>query len=162
MNQLTRRPDWKDRIKSWIPVAVWASLIFFFSSCQLASTNTSQVLGPLLHWVLPGISAEQLDTIHFFTRKFAHAAQYFVLGALTLRALRSKAIQAWEARHLVWAILVVLIVASADEFHQSFVPTRTGSLGDVFIDLFGGTCGALWMYLRQGSKTRLSRQRVLV
>jgi VanZ family protein len=160
MTQLTRRFDWKDRIKRWLPVAVWASFIFLFSSGNFSSSNTSQVLDPLLHWILPGISAHQMDLIHFFIRKFAHWAQYFILAALTLRALQSKAIAAWESRHLIGTIVIVLIVASADELHQSFVPSRTAALGDVMIDLFGGTCGALWMYLWQGKKAARQRNAV--
>lgn len=153
MDQLTRRPGWKDRLKTWIPVAVWASFILFFSSGHFSSSNTSQILGPLLHWIVPTISAQHIEMVHFFIRKFAHWGEYFVLGALTFRALGNQAMGTWGTRHLVWSVLIVLMLASADEFHQSLLPTRTASVGDVIIDLVGGACGALWMYLRYGKKT---------
>jgi VanZ family protein len=42
----------------------------------------------------------------------------------------------------------IVLYASSDEFHQSFVATRTASIIDVGIDTLGGTLaiaiGALW------------------
>ena len=41
------------------------------------------------------------------------------------------------------ALAIVLAVAGADEWRQSFLPTRSGSLGDVAINLAGGTLGGV-------------------
>ena len=41
------------------------------------------------------------------------------------------------------AILATFLVASADEFHQSFLPNRTGQFSDVLLD----TCGAVALCL---------------
>ncbi len=150
---------WKNRLLRWVPVAVWASFILFFSSGHFSASHTSEVLGPLLQWLVPTISAQHIDLIHLLVRKFAHWANYFILGALTLRAFRNPAVEAWERRHFIWTMLIILLLASADEFHQSFVPTRTAAVGDVMIDLFGGACGALFMYLRYGGETRPPQQR---
>jgi VanZ family protein len=43
-------------------------------------------------------------------------------------------------------LIFVLLYAIGDEFHQSFVPSRTASFGDVTIDLLGGICGVTWTY----------------
>jgi VanZ family protein len=43
-------------------------------------------------------------------------------------------------------LVFILLYAIGDEFHQSFVPSRTASLGDVTIDVLGGICGVVWMY----------------
>jgi hypothetical protein len=39
------------------------------------------------------------------------------------------------------AFIFVLVYAIGDEFHQSFIPSRTASFGDVMINMFGGVCG---------------------
>jgi VanZ family protein len=44
---------------------------------------------------------------------------------------------------------LALVWAATDEFHQSWVPSRTASIVDVMIDGFGGLLGTFWMYLRQ-------------
>jgi VanZ family protein len=64
--------------------------------------------------------------------------EYFISGLLLFRAFRngSNKKRAW-----LWAassILIIVIIAASDEFHQSFVSTRTASLVDVGIDIFGG------------------------
>lgn len=153
MENLTRKHLWINYLKKWTPVVLWGWCILFFSTSHFSSTNTSQILTPLLSWLDPNISAEQIEAIHLIIRKLGHWSEYFVFGALTLRALRNEVIGTWERRHLGFALLVVFVYASSDEFHQSLVPSRTAAFGDVMIDLFGGICGALWMYARHGRKT---------
>jgi VanZ family protein len=47
--------------------------------------------------------------------------------------------------------LIVALYAASDEFHQSFVPTRTALVSDVFVDTAGGAAGllALWAFGRR-------------
>jgi len=46
------------------------------------------------------------------------------------------------------AALASAIFAASDEFHQSFVPSRTGSPNDVMIDICGALAGLAicWMF----------------
>jgi VanZ family protein len=155
----SQRLNWQYLFYRWAPVALWASFILFFSSGHFSSSNTSQILGPLLQWFVPAISVQQIELIHFLIRKFAHWANYFVLGALTMRAFYNPALGTWEKRHVLWTILIILVLASADEFHQAFVPARSASAVDVMIDLFGGICGALFTCLLYGVIFRTPRQR---
>jgi len=71
-------------------------------------------------------------------RKLAHLTEYGILGALWFRAARRDE-RGWTLRWSVIAVLIAIGVASADEFHQWFVPSRTASPLDVVID----TCGAV-------------------
>jgi VanZ family protein len=67
-----------------------------------------------------------------------------------------------------WAlssIIVVAVFAASDEFHQTFVATRTPSIVDVGIDTLGGLLAqcvsVTWIHYRQ-KHPRVSRQRVSV
>ena len=85
---------------------------------------------------------------HATIRKGAHVAEYFVLGLLLFRAFRVSSTGAWKWRWALLAVMGVVVWALGDEFHQSFVPTRTASMVDVGIDTAGGilaqVISALW------------------
>src|SRR5919108_2283008 len=131
-------------IMNWTAVVLWAALIFYFSTEQFSSSHTSQILEPWVRWFVPGISAERLDSIQFALRKLGHLSEYLVLSLLLLRALDENSGRI-KTRFMAWALGLVFLYAISDEFHQSFVPSRTPSLADVFIDLFGGICGIFGM-----------------
>jgi VanZ family protein len=143
-----RRSD----IKKWLPVALWAGIIFFFSTEHFSAANTSGTLNSLLSWLLPGLTADQFESIHVAIRKLGHWSAYFVFAVLIMRALRDETTGSWKPRHLTWCLLIVFLWAAGDEFHQSLTPDRTSTFTDVMIDLFGGICGALWMVLRPQEK----------
>jgi VanZ family protein len=73
-----------------------------------------------------------MATIHFVTRKIAHFTEYAILGFLAARAFRP-----YPRWFLISAVLVV-VYALIDEYHQSFVPSRTASVLDSLIDMAGG------------------------
>jgi VanZ family protein len=95
----------------WLPVVIWAAVIFTLSSIPGLGTG----LGV---W----------DTV---LRKGAHMAEYAILGALLLRAL---------GRELP-ALAVGLAYAISDEIHQHFVSGRHASPVDVLIDMVGVAIG---------------------
>ena len=104
----------------WLPVGVWAAVIFTFSSIPNLSTG----LGT---W----------DTI---LRKGAHVTEYAVLGGLLYRALGREAL----------ALATGITYAATDEFHQHFVRGRHASPVDVAIDAVGLALGMLvWLRLRE-------------
>ena len=97
----------------WLPVVLWAAVIFAFSSVPDLGTG-------LGGWDL-------------VLRKLAHTVEYAILGALLLRAL---------GRELP-ALLVGVAYAASDELHQHFVPGRRGAPLDVLIDAVGVALGIL-------------------
>ena len=105
------------------------------------------IIRPLLEWLLPDASAADLDIYHGYIRKLAHFTEYAVLAFLASRAfwLSSKTIlrKFW----FVWAFLFVVLVASMDEYSQSFNILRTGSFYDTLIDATGGLTMILLLVL---------------
>ncbi len=104
----------------WLPVLIWAAVIFTLSSIPSLSTG----LGT---W----------DTI---LRKAAHLAEYAVLGGLLYRALGREPL----------ALAAGIAYAATDELHQYFVRGRHASPVDVAIDAVGVAVGMLlWLRLRE-------------
>ncbi len=145
-------------IKAWGPVVLWMSLMFFGSTDALSAEQTSRFLVPLLHWLKPDISPAAIAHIHFLVRKAAHVTEYAILTGLLFRALRGSIDGFW--RRAASALVPALIFAPTDEFHQSFVPSRTASPIDVLIDYSGAIVGIvicrvvhLALTSRSGSKS---------
>jgi VanZ family protein len=106
-------------VRAWLPVLVWAAIIFAFSSVPDLGTGLGD-------WDL-------------VLRKIAHAAEFAVLGALLVRATGRAGS----------AFAIGALYAISDEVHQSFVPGRLGSPLDVAVDAAGVAVGVLvWQSVR--------------
>jgi len=134
-------------LKSWGPVILWAVLIFFFSTDQFSSANTSQIIGPLVRWIYPKASLELQESVHFLVRKFGHWSEYFILSLLLMRAFDGEKRNEWRGRWAGWTLVLILFYALSDELHQVFVPSRSALLSDSMLDFLGGGCAVLWKYL---------------
>jgi VanZ family protein len=108
-------------LSRWLPPLAWMGLIFVLS----AQPDLPQAPGP---W---------LDTL---LKKTGHAGVYGVLAWLYRRALRSRFRSPTTLR--VVSIGLAVMYALSDEYHQTFVPGRTGRLSDVVVDGVGA-CGAM-------------------
>jgi VanZ family protein len=133
----------------WLPVVLWMALIFVASGDSLSAPRIARILGPLLHWLFPGLSEEAIGLIVFAVRKAAHAMEYAVLGWLWWRALRrpvKRDPRPWDWRPARWALLLSTAYAATDELHQSFTASRTASGWDVLLDALGAAAGLLFLW----------------
>ncbi|HEV3415862.1 MAG TPA: VanZ family protein [Pirellulales bacterium] len=133
-----RKPSWPHRLWRYGPVLIWIGLIFWASTDQFSSENTAQVIQPWLVWLFPGMSAETLDWLHGVIRKSAHVTEYAIFALLVARAFLSSSRPWLSRRWFVAGFLVLTALAASDEYHQSFVPSRTAAVTDVLIDMSGG------------------------
>ena len=106
-------------IKYWMPVVIWMAFIFFLSSRQRISVADEYI-------------------INFLFFKTLHMIEYAILYFLFFRAFyhlnnRNKSLQ----KVFISAFLIPALFAMSDEFHQTFVATREGTIRDVFIDIVG-------------------------
>jgi len=124
-------------LKYWLPVLLWMIFIFIGSTDLMSAEHTSRFLVPFLRWVAPDISTATIESIQLLVRKGAHLTEYAILAALLYRGFRQGRDDFWRAATA--ALVVAAAYASLDEFHQSFVASRTGTPRDVMID----TCGAM-------------------
>jgi VanZ family protein len=135
-------------VSKWMPVIAWMVLIFAGSSDVLSAEHTSRFIVPFLRWFDPQISFATIVAIHLTLRKLGHFTEYAILALLLWRGLRGTFSAVNFSLLAAAAFLVAAAFAASDEFHQSFVPTRTASPRDVMIDCFGAlvaiTLCALW------------------
>jgi len=129
--------------KYWLPVLIWLGLIFVGSTDALSAEQTSRFLVPFLRWLDPQISFATIAAIHFALRKLGHLTEYAIFAALL-----------W----LAW--LAAAIFAVTDEFHQSFVPSRTASPIDMMIDICGAMIGLIicMVFAAQGRSGPLNQE----
>ncbi len=137
--------------RAWALTVMWMGVIVLESSIG-SLANTGHILGPLLHYLFPRMTAGQFEFVHAAIRKSGHFFGYGMLSFLfyrawwtTLRARSHGAVLSWREMFRGWmwraavlALLATVAVAAADEFHQSFEPGRTASTRDVALDEFGG------------------------
>ncbi|MCF6094110.1 VanZ family protein [Microaerobacter geothermalis] len=104
----------------WIPSVIWMSVIYYLSSRT----------GGELQSMFP-----------FFTQfDWGHLIAYFILGLLFYYAL-------WPKREKKWVPFVVVFLSFlygiTDEWHQSFVPSRSPDLFDLMNDTIGAALAVI-------------------
>lgn len=126
-------------LKVWIAAGLWMAIIAVESTKYLSSDNTSHYLFPILHFLF-GISAKAFAPYHFYLRKLGHFTGYFILSFLLFRAWRATlpSVRSWMLRWATIAFFMTALVASLDEWHQTYLPSRTGTIHDVLLDSAAG------------------------
>jgi VanZ family protein len=142
-------------LSRYLPLVAWLIFISVASSDSFSANNTSRIIGPLVLWLFPNTSPETLAVIHFVTRKVAHFTEYAILAYLAARAFRTSPRPALANRWFVASLALVVCYALLDEYHQSFVPSRTASIYDSFIDMMGGLVALLVIRRRYRSRAAL-------
>lgn len=108
----------------------------------MSAQHTSRVIGPLLRWIWPDISLVTVAAVQLAVRKAAHLTEYAILAILLARVTDSPVVpRRWQCGVLV--MMIAVPYAALDEFHQSFVLSRTPSILDVMIDTIGALIGLL-------------------
>jgi VanZ family protein len=145
----------KDRhhvLKAWVALILWLVVIAIESTTYLSANNTSRFLYPLLHFFF-GIDSASFEPWHVFIRKTGHVLGYGLLSILFFRAWRETLPRIdgarWSAKWAVIAVFGTALVASLDEWHQSYIPTRTGTIRDVILDSCAGIAAQLAILLYQ-------------
>ena len=129
-----------------LPVFCWAIVISLLSTDTFSATHTGNLLSFLF-----SANGTWFGLVHFLMRKGAHLTEYAILGWLIFRVIRGISTQPVMISFLI-AVSICFAYACLDEFHQSFVPSRTASFRDVTYDSVGGTIGCL-MYLVRWTRT---------
>lgn len=145
----------KEIYKTWIAAGLWLVLIGIESTDWLSASNTSRFLYPLLHW-LTNVDPFTFMFWNFYIRKTGHVVGYFALSLLLFRAWKATIpVQAarWSIEWARIAFFMTALVACLDEWHQTFIPSRTGTLHDVLLDSSAAFAAQLaiffWFYFRR-------------
>jgi VanZ family protein len=129
----------------WPPAMIGIGVIAVESTPTFSAANTSSWLRPVAERLFGHISNGTWDYAHHLLRKSGHFTGYGTLCVLFLRAwllnfARDATLRtiSWRRRSWLFAVVSTALVASGDELHQSFLPSRTGLFSDVVLDTCGG------------------------
>jgi VanZ family protein len=121
-------------------------------------SETSRIIGPILRFLFPNAPEATITAYHALIRKSAHFTEYAILAFWAIKAFSASPAADFLRKNRFWlATLLVVCVASVDEFHQSFVPSRTSSIWDVALDSAGGVTMVLLFWLFTKSRSYLSQ-----
>lgn len=106
------------KISKWLPVFLWAGVIFALSGVEQ-------------------VTVSQFFIWDFIAKKAAHVLEYTALFTLIFRSTGKK---------FALSFIITILYAVTDEIHQSFVPGRTAAIYDLGFDLTGVNVAAytLW------------------
>ena len=135
-------------LRYWLPVIVWSAIILATSNDLFSSHHTGNIIATLVGRYL---TPEQLDAINIVFRKTAHLIGYGILGALGFRAARGDE-RGYATRWAIAGVLIAIGVASIDEWHQTLVPSRGGSVQDVLLDGCGAAAAQLFAAWRNARR----------
>jgi VanZ family protein len=124
--------------RDWLPVVLWTGIIALESFAG-SSAHTGALLYRIASFFFGHIDPVRFEHYHHILRKLSHFLGYGVLGYLLFRAVCNTLSNSTRASCAAVAIALTFVVASLDEFHQSFSPGRTALFSDVLLD----TCGAI-------------------
>lgn len=135
------------KIKYFIPALIWMIFIFIMSHTNgNDSSNQSNFIAEI---ILKFIDID-VETLTFLIRKAAHMSEYAILLLLIYYGLSNTITYKYN---LLTSLATTFIYACSDEFHQLFIPGRSGQLKDVLIDTSGGLVMLLIIYLWQRKKS---------
>ncbi len=146
--------DWRWWLRVWLPVVIAIAIICVESTDTFSSEHTSSWLRPILQRIFGAFTDDHWESFHHYLRKTGHFVGYGTVGFTFLRAWLHTLAQrgrtslvSWRLESTILAIFSTAIVASADEFHQTFIPSRTGTPVDVLLDTCGATvlCLLVWL-----------------
>ncbi len=136
----------RSKLFYWLPPIIWMAAIFSFSTDAFSGENTGSLFYKILHAIIPSLTPEQFQPIHFFIRKASHFTEYGILALTLFRAFRAGSSVRWNWRWAVYSLVTVAAYALLDEFHQTFTLTRGGSIYDSLLDISGGVTALLLLW----------------
>ncbi len=172
---LVEQPDpleLRQRTNGWRQLWVWLPVLAAMASIATESTDTFSAahtdgwLRPLFESVLGRIRDATWDELHHLIRKTGHFCGY---GTVCLMFLRAWLLELgrrvnvrkslWRLRSCLLAVLSTAGIASLDEWHQSHIPSRTGTPVDVALDTSGAlfTCCLVWLFFWRTKRARMAR-----
>ena len=147
-------------IRTWAPVLLGMLMIGGESTEMLGSDHTSGPLRIVYEWFFGPVTGYRWFLIHHAIRKTGHFFGYGFIGLAWLRAWWFTLPRSRFFTDFVLALLGTAAIASCDEFHQAFLPNRTGTPWDVLLDCAGAflLMFIVYIYMRVAKPKQLARE----
>ncbi len=149
-------------IVAWWPVIVGMAVIALESTPDLGADHTTRPLRWLYQALFGPVNDARWAIVHHYVRKSGHFLGYGMLGLAWLRAWWLTLPRSEFLLDALLALLGTAMTASADEFHQTLLPNRTGTPWDVLLDCSGVLAMQLLVYvgMRIFRPKRLEKRRL--
>ena len=146
-------------VSAWLPVVIGIGVIMLESTELMGADHTSHPLRWLWETLFGPVANARWNVIHSLIRKSGHFFGYGFIGVAWLRAWWMTLPRSSFLPDASLALLGTALVASCDEWHQSYLPNRTGSAWDVLLDCSGAIALqlAVYIYMRLMRPKRLIR-----
>jgi len=127
-------------VRAWWPAVVWIGLIALESTDSFSAQNTGTVLYTIFTRLFGNINLYHFLIFHHYLRKTGHVVGYGMLSLLLLRGWRATLgrVHTLLLRAVLLSWLGTVCVGGMDEWHQSYIPSRTGTIWDVALDSVAG------------------------
>ena len=132
-------------------LVLWMALIFSFSnqkdvdSSKVSDSFIDRTVVKIYKIFNENITKEKeneiIEKYTYPIRKLAHYTLYFILGILSFLVVKDYSI---NKKLIIYSLLICFLYACSDEFHQLFIPGRSGEFRDVMIDSTGGIIGIVF------------------
>ena len=109
-------------VSAWLPVAVGIAVIVVESTEALGADHTSRPLRWLFEAIFGHVADARWAIFHHLMRKSGHFLGYGAIGLAWLRAWWMTLPNSHFLPDAVLALAGTALVASADEWHQTFLP----------------------------------------
>jgi len=134
---MAKMSRFKKLVTYGLPPLLWMALIFPLGNRALGSSRIYEAFVAVARWLAPGASLETLGAAYIVFRKTLHFLGYGFLAFLLYRGFRAGRKPAWSKRTASAAAAAAIAYSLLDEFLQTLVPYRTGSIVDSAIDTAG-------------------------
>jgi len=131
----------KRRILNWALLISWMSIIAIMSQ-KSAELSDAQSMGLIYRMQTFGVDMVSIfgSYTNFLVRKLAHLFEYMILGILFFNVF---SMYFKRKKIIILTISLVIFYAITDEYHQTFIVGRQGTIRDVFIDGCGGVLAVI-------------------
>lgn len=134
------------KIRYFIPAIIWMIFIFIMSH---TNGNDSSNQSNFIAQIILGFINVDLNILTFIIQKIAHMCEYALLFLLIYYGLHKTIKYQYK---LLISLIISILYACSDEFHQIFISGRSGQFKDVIIDTIGMIIMLLIIYLWQKEK----------
>lgn len=124
----------------------WMLFIFYFSDqnaydSQALSNGFLELFFGMISKLFNGNLDYMISPASFFIRKSAHFILYSCLGFTVMLSVADDQCLSLKNSIIMVVFCLCIFYAVFDEFHQAFIPGRSGEVRDVCIDAFGALLG---------------------
>ncbi len=141
--QVRSRAAWLLRV--WLPVLLVLLVVCRESTDSFSAERTAGWIRHSAEFIFGPINNADWARVNHDVRKTGHFLWYGLTGLAWLRAwlltwlapMRLLSPARWRTYSVVMAACCTIATASLDELHQTYIPSRTGLVSDVWLDASG-------------------------